>query len=291
MLQSILQAVRVICMLLASFMVLMILTLGIHPGALHAASEEELRPADEERIRAIDRCAEAMYQHALSGDIREARLELARLERLVTQTRFERVANIEGLEAFTSAILEAKRSFHAVQPSIDDHSAAISVRLAADALSHRTHPLWYRYRTALNEDIARIRNAYQTNNKAALTESLAELEHHYTIIRPAVLIHREPYIVERLDSLFTFIRNRIEDGGIRDQALLRGLVQLKELTDELFEERDRPTLLPILPVHNPWYWSVLVSAVIVAVLGYSGWLRYRSERDYHLVKRTGGGPI
>lgn len=243
-----------------------------------------------ERMKPIDECAESIYRHIQAGDIEAARLELTRLERLVTETSFQGVTGIEGLEALTSAIVEAKRAFHAVRPSSSTElAAAAAVRLAADALTHRHNPLWLRYESILEDDLVKLRNSYQLTDQQGMIKSLEQLERHYAVMRPAALISREPHLIEKIDSLFTFIRGRAEAEGPRDKALLTGFVQLKSAFDELFRPQDRPTLLVLLPLDNPWYWSLIFSLIILSVLIYWSWFRYRLVRDYVLVKRNGGG--
>jgi sporulation protein YpjB len=254
-----------------------------------AALAEESNEAAE-RMKPIDECAESMYRHIQAGDIEAARLELTRLERLVTETSFQGITGIEGLEALTSAIVEAKRAFHAVRPSEGAAlAAAAAVRLATDALTHRHNPLWLRYESILADDLVKLRNAYQLTDRQGVDKSLEQLERHYALVRPAALISREPHLIEKIDSLFTFIRGKAAAEGPRDKALLSGFVQLTSAFDELFQPQDRPALLMLLPLDNPWYWSLIFSLIILSVLIYWGWFRYRLERDYVLVKRNGGG--
>ncbi len=250
------------------------------------ASSPQAAVNDEQqrKLETFNRAAEDMYDKVNAGDIVAARNRLIQLGDLMTGIRFEGIASIEGVDALTDSIVSAKRVFNAVQFSMKDGKvAAAKIRLAADALTHANEPMWLQYYKVLNEDMKSLRSAATDKNAAKAKDAFDRMREHYQIIRPSVLINREPWQVEKADSLFAFMEKQLADA--KYDRMESGIAEFDALWRDLFMKRDAAAYVPIVEGKKPVGWSLGIGTVIFCALVYVAWRKFRYGRDYVIVPK------
>jgi sporulation protein YpjB len=226
--------------------------------------------------------AEALYQATAGGSGENVHRLLRETEVRFRSLPMQRIASAEGIEALANSIARMKRLTAAVSPDETKWpAAAAEIRLAADALAHPDKPVWHGYLSVLREDIGLIAMAIHEGDVARQAAGpLSRLKSHYGMIRTAALLHAEPYVAERADSVLRYAE-RVLGAQKPDPSLLNGLVgNLRDAMEGLFPQVGKNAYAPVAPLSGPpWGWSALMGSFIVTVLSWAGWQRYRHTEN------------
>lgn len=241
----------------------------------HSASPEQRK-----QVERLNASADEMYRDFMEGNIDKARAKLDELSTQMTEIRFAGIASVEGVGALTDAIIQAKRVFQSVQFSPEQgQAAAAKIRLATDALTHANQPMWLQYYKGMKDSAERLTQAVQARNKKEAAGQLDQLQARYDIIRPSLFISRKPSDVEKMDSLFAFVRGQLAQGDIDPQKMGSGLEHMQTTLDELFQRSDRAVYVPMIEKRAPLTWVLVLGSIIVAVLSFAAWRIFDFERN------------
>ncbi|GLI07220.1 hypothetical protein YDYSG_32500 [Paenibacillus tyrfis] len=232
------------------------------------------KPSAEQvqKIELLGQTAEELYQKAKQGDVPGSLMALQQLSDQIPKIRFEGLTSIEGMNALTRAVTDAKRVFNATSFKPEEGlMAAGKIRLAADALTHPHTPLWLQYDKLLSDDVSLLEKAATDKNRAEVRKGAALLDQHIGLIRPSLLISRSPTDVEKLDSLATFIKLQAQGEGELYRNVLNAVPPIRGLLDKLFLKRETTAYLPYPEQQNPILWIVTIGSVILASLAFAGW--------------------
>lgn len=261
------------------------------PGA---APETAPVATPQGRIRAFHDAAVALYEAVRRGDNREILRRLGEAENRLRELPLAEIRTAEGIEALAETVAEMKRAAVAVTPDQDRREkAAAALRLAADELAHPERPLWHQYRPLLADDIDRLEQLAKGARRLP-AEALAAYERlagHYRLIRTAALLRGEPWKVERGDAVLTYA-GRLIRAANPDPALIAGLfAPLREAMEGLFPpDPDAPPAAVPVYVPPPWGFSAAIGSLILTVLAWNGWRRFRFERARGARKNGPDGP-
>ncbi|WP_166239422.1 sporulation protein YpjB [Paenibacillus turpanensis] len=249
---------------------------------------------DQEQAAAVnwlDRTAQSFYRTASDGNAQEAREQLQLLESGIRKLRFEGVTSVEGMQALTTVVSDAKRTFNSADFNVDEGFVrAAQVRLAVDALTHKSQPMWHQYYKVMKDDVRGLEKALETPEAVQLRELIVNADNHYRIIRPSVLISKSPTEAETMDSLFKALHTFSTQENSKPEQLKPIVGQLSSEIDRLFGKgtSDKDAFAPVNPPASPFMLISIIGSIIVSVLTYVGYRRYQVERDFVQVK-TGRG--
>lgn len=269
---------------------ILVLIAGCNQGQRHeerfeqGANRVQISSQQKQMIEELNRKAEIVFQYVREDNPEQARVELHELGQLVSQMSFHGITNVEGIEALTHSIVEGKESLNAVQYEPQKSMyAAIQIRLAVDALKKSRNAMWLQYEKVFSEDVKRMRAAIDGNEREAMVSSFEQTKLHLSLIRPSLFIRREPAQVEAIDSLMQAMEQRIQ----QEQNLesIRPLIEhYATLMHEIFHEESDETFVTIEDVKaRPLLWSTIIGSLIISVLSYVAYRRYRYERDHFVV--------
>lgn len=215
-------------------------------------SQEQLQKAD-----LLNRTADDMYQKLLQGEVEDSRIVLQQLTDQISQIRYEGLTSAEGMTALTQTVTDAQRIFGLakVQPE-DRQIAAAKVRLAADALTHPTQPLWLQYYDRLQDDVTGVEQAAKSQRQSDLQSASSRLEHNYSIVQPSLVIGRMPSDVEKMDSLVAFVRSQSLLQGEPFDDVLNAVPAMRQMLDKLFMRQATTAYLPYPEPQNPILWTL-----------------------------------
>ncbi|MDR6549496.1 sporulation protein YpjB [Paenibacillus qinlingensis] len=245
-------------------------------------------PAQVERITFLNQIAEEMYTLTMSGQIPEARNKLIQLSDQIPKISFEGITSIEGLNALTETVTEAKRVYNAVNYSPTDGQVAVAkIRLATDALSHKNQPMWLQYDKVLRNDSQLLSQQVKANKQQEAIAEFSKLSQHIAIIHPSLTISRDAGSVEKLDSILVFLRTQVNTKPMPIKQIEGGIDHLNQVLDELFmKHKDALAYVPLTDPKQPIIWSLSMGVIIIGVLSYVGWQMYQSGRHIVPVKQT-----
>ena len=250
---------------------------GASYGMRAAKDSSSPDPAVREALDAFWRAAEKLYEAAVRGDAEHIQLLVRETDERLRALPMRQIASAEGVEALARSVARMKRAAASIQgPARDWQTPAAEIRLAADALAHPDKPMWHMYRDIVMEDIGRIAQALESGRQDPARAGLKSLEEHYGLIRTAILLHADPFVIERTDSVLRYAQ-RVLSADRPKPELLEGIVpSLRDAFGALFPSPSAGTMAYV-PAAGPggWAWPALFASVIVAVLTWAGWLRYR----------------
>ncbi|WP_040951161.1 sporulation protein YpjB [Gorillibacterium massiliense] len=246
----------------------------VPPGSVAVAGE------DVEKITALDKTASDLYRLIQSGSMAEAREKAKQLGSMATGTEFRGFTGIEGMKVLSDAILAVNRQLYAVQIFPDRAlAAARTVKLITDAMAHPEEPMWRQYIRPALDRISALRLAAEGNKPGEAAAILTDLYNRYDVFRSAVLVKGDPSEVEKIDSLFAFLKKQTGTGKF-DSAYTAALKELVSSFNALSgESKDRPAYLPLPYQDKPFYWPLTIGGVLLFTLGYVGWRMLRSGKN------------
>jgi sporulation protein YpjB len=278
---------RIVCAGIAIAVTFALLTAGgcaKQPGGPERAESPDREQM--QKLNLMDETAEEMYQLIRRGDVGEARSKLLALGSQVTHLRFEGVTSVEGLNAFTGLLSEAQKIYNAAQFSQEQGLiAAAKIRLAADALAHRDQPMWRQYGRVLLADLNRLTEALGRGEANQAAHAFGALSQHYEIVRPSLVISREPGEVEKTDSLLNALRQETEMPGMPSERTARLIDELHRTFGQMFGVKDALAPLPLAEPKQPIVWTLGIGTAIVAALSYVAWRMFGAERNIVTVHR------
>lgn len=230
---------------------------------------------------AIDQAAAALYKYAKEGNITEVRGRLAEIVQLFGNGSGQEGMSVEGIHAFSGAILDVQEAINAVSMSPEVViQAAASLRLAADVIAHPKEPLWQQYYKILYEDLKAVEDQFSKGSAAGFAASVQRLEHHYNTIRPAAMISMPPSSVNRTDSWLSFVKGAV--GNATDPAAVKStLTAGRETLNVLFgREKDAAAFAPFMLAADDETMGWLIGCVILLSLVYVGFRKYWGEQHF-----------
>jgi sporulation protein YpjB len=263
----------------------MLMTVGCSTGdqSKKTASHNE---EQAQKIARLDQLADEMYAKVMKGDILGSRESISKMGDQVAQIQFQGVTTLEGVNALTNTIEEAKRVFNAVKFSVDEGQiSAAKLRLAADALKSKSDPMWHQYYKLLQTSLEQLELSVQKQDKPVAYQASELLELHYQIIHPSLLISQSATDVEKMDSLVIFFKSQLSSDQPAYPDILKALPEARATVDKLFGKKEKPAYLPLVDDEKPFIWSIAMGSAILAALTYAGWRLSKKERTVIVVGR------
>ncbi|MEC0226923.1 sporulation protein YpjB [Paenibacillus alba] len=278
-------------MVATTLMLTIVATISAACGASTSTTGQAAKPIDTDQIQRVEflnQITDEMYKQTMDGQVVEARNKLQQISDQIPKIHFEGITSVEGLNALTETITQAKRVYNAAQYSSDEGQVAVAkLRLATDALTHKNQPMWLQYHKVLQNDALLLTQDIKSNKQAEALTDFGKMSQHIAIIHPALLISREASSVEKLDSVLVFLHKNISEKPMAARQLESGLTHLNQVLDELFlKNKDAIAFVPITDPRQPIIWSLGIGLIIVSVLSYAGWRMYHSGRSFVTVKPT-----
>lgn len=273
--------------ILLGFVLCLLAACGTNQHTVGQASKP-VDPVQVERIAFLNGIAEELYTLTMSGQVAEARSKLIQLSDQIPKISWEGITSIEGLNALTATVTDAKRVYNAVNYSPNEGQLVVAkIRLATDALSHKNQPMWLQYYKVLQNDTQLLSQHVKANKQQEAIEQFGKLSQHIAIIHPSLIISRDPSTVEKLDSLLVFLRTNVNTKPLPIRPLEAGIVNVNQLLDEIFmKHKDALAYVPLTDPNHPIIWSLSIGVIIIGVLSYAGWQMYQSGRHIVPVRQT-----
>lgn len=248
-------------------------------GAVAAAERRE-------QLAGLDKLAEQLFHEAESGGIQEARALLEQFAGLLSELPYGQYTTIEGQYALIQTVAEGRRLFNSVTLTADEAvAAAAKLRLAADALAHRNQPMWLERYPALNKEGAALKSAVERRSKPDAERALQRLQSHFLMIRPAALLSADEAAVEQADSLLAFFNRRLQADVPNYGELDEAAKHVAPTVDRLFGRMNSETVVPPVPGTSPVKPTLALAGIVILVLGYVGWRRYKAGQRVAFIGR------
>ncbi|NOU97529.1 hypothetical protein GC093_30530 [Paenibacillus sp. LMG 31456] len=246
------------------------------------------KPTQEQlqRVGLLNQAADDMYSKVMQGDYAGGRAILQQLGVQIPQISYEGITSVDGLNALTETVTEANKVFNSVRFSPEEGQiSAAKIRLATDALTHATQPMWLQYYKLLQEDMDQLEQAAKEQRKAGIQKGVLQFEQHISVIHPSLLISRELADVDKLDSLVSFVSGQARLEQENYKQITNILPTLRQHIDKLFMKKEATAYLPVIDQQNPIIWTLAIGSFIIAALAFAGWRLAKKDNGVIPVKR------
>jgi sporulation protein YpjB len=229
----------------------------------------------------LDRTASDIVRHVEEGSLEQALGLVGVMGRQLAELPWMERTSLEGAEGMIRSVVELKSLLTAVRPNLPEiRRAAVRVRLASDALLFREEPMWKQYEPAMRQELEKLRQAAVAGNERAIRQQYEALAAHALLIRPAAIISGREAEMNRLTSVLTALRGKLEDRLTDADQLMPLLGHADEALRELFAYGDKPAHAPVSRRLYPLVWSLLIGGYIVFVLFVVGKSKYAFDKGY-----------
>lgn len=262
--------------LLAVCLLAPVLAVGLGIGPVHAGftdgdsvNGETVDAQFMEKVLQLETCLQ-------NGQYVEARLLVLQLQQLFPRLSFAGRTGVEGIEAISETFVRLKQGLADVQlePESIDRAARQWI-LALDALMHPDAREQSRWKSRLEEQLARLNDVRQSGNASPDARSLELLQEGYDELRPALLV-RQPAVVGQLDALHQRMRQLSLGRTVSAEEWSEVLNPSAELYQQILRGKDRPAL--VQPLRAPFSRLTLgLAAFLILALSYTAWC-YRTFR-------------
>ncbi|MBA4496065.1 sporulation protein YpjB [Paenactinomyces guangxiensis] len=238
-----------------------------------AEASEEFQQESEKWSHTANQIVRLVEKKDLLG----ARSQLSILARQFSKSDLsDKNLSVEGIHVLSDVIIDMERNLNQVIPDEGKMVySATRLQIAFDAVSHSHQPLWQQYYSPLKQDVGQIQEEIRHNNRSSVQKAIDQMYDDYQMVRPALIVSKSPHTVQKVDSLVTFIRKQ-EDL----KKLQSSVKQLEALLQPLFfgSEKDVTAVSGPLEEVSLYTITLWVSGLIVMVLSYVSWRKYRAMR-------------
>ncbi|KQO17367.1 sporulation protein YpjB [Paenibacillus sp. Leaf72] len=241
----------------------------------------------EELLRRFEEAAHSLYKASYADNRQAGYKYVQQLERLVPQLE----TGIEGRPAGWAKLQQSIRAVSdellSKKQSVAWMEASARIHLTADAMLRPASGLWMQYERVMLEDVSRVRKAWKRpyeERANAARAAMDNLSAHLALVEgPAFMLRPEGRAAELQERIrYT---NVLLSAGPKDQAQAgrvdEALTQLGAAVSRLFTDKpqavvEEPALAPPASA-NPVSWTLLLGAIIMAVLAYKSWRKYKQQ--------------
>lgn len=257
-----------------------------------AHNHEEIATAEHDRaIKALELTADEIVKFVSEVKLEEALLRLQLLHKQLAEVKLLQYTSIEGAHGLFNAIVELKQRLVAIQPDLElCTKAAVIVRLGIDALHSDGERLWHQYYKPLSATLAQLEKQIKAGEGSKAIQTYEKLQYQYSIVAPSILIKHDPSQANLVQSLLKGLGNTLQASASNQTAINseQGIQLIQHLNRELaviFGQKDRTAFLAMPGPAERIYWSAIIGSLIVTMLAYVAWLKFRFNKGYVAVSR------
>ncbi|NIK67742.1 sporulation protein YpjB [Paenibacillus sp. BK720] len=234
----------------------------------------------------LDETAAALYEAAYTNNRQAGYKYVQQLDKLMNKSDIRQAGQAAGWKLMDESIASITYTLKNGKVTSDWLTAAARIHLTTDALLRPDHALWLQYEKVMLEDLERVNRSWnrQTDDGAiAARAAMNSFNQHLSRIEAAASMQRP---TERIDEL----RDRMQYTNVLLEAGMKGqtkqdwtdnsISDLEFSVNRLFDngqpQDEEPVVAPIGEAH-PISWILLLGAIIMAVLTYTGWRKYKQQ--------------
>ncbi|SFF05603.1 sporulation protein YpjB [Paenibacillus catalpae] len=234
----------------------------------------------------LDESAAALYQAAYLNNRQAGYKYVQQLEKLMSKSDIRQAGQAAGWELMEDSISSILFTLKNGRLTSDWLTAAARIQLTTDALLRPDHALWLQYEKVMLEDLERVNRSWnrQTGDGAiAARAAMNSFNEHLSRIEAAASMQRPAERINELRDRMHYTNVLLEAGmkGQTKQDWTDNSIQdlefsVNRLFDNGHSQEEEPVVAPI-GEPNPISWILLLGAIIMAVLTYTGWRKYKQQ--------------
>lgn len=254
----------------------------VHDRAVKGSTDVVKAVNGKEAAEQLERAAESLYGYVLEGDVTKVRQVTDEISRIFVSSSFEGLTSVEGINALSGVIIDLKAAVAAVKITPQEiETTAVKLRLAANSLNHPEQPIWLQYYKLVHEDLNAMENSGAVNDMAGWKTALGKLQTRYENIRPAVIVSRQPEVVNAFDSWLSYAAGILSSSQKIERTRLIEIVSYGQDAVRVMFGKDKNEQALSLPLsqHEFGVWGGLAASFIICSLAYVAYRKYRGENQ------------
>jgi sporulation protein YpjB len=232
--------------------------------------------------------AEETYDWESLNKISDTALQLAKQERFSESAqlleyfagKFEEIPidreyiSLDHFRTITSTHKNAQAVILDDKVSTEEKVRSLTkLRLVVDAMVSEHQPLWGSMETSILETFSQIKSDVEEGDNQSFQHDWNQFLSLYEIIYPSIQVDLDSQRVKRMDAHISVVEDRLFQ-EIPETSRVKQLVameeELKALFERVKEDEADPSLLWVM---------ISTGSVILLSLSYSGWRKYRGEKE------------
>ncbi|WP_190287503.1 sporulation protein YpjB [Paenibacillus darwinianus] len=230
---------------------------------------------------------EGFYQASIEGNRQLAYGYVLKIKSVAGDRELRSLGTKEGWKVLDERLNAAETLIERGEFAYTWREEAARLKLAVDALSRDRNALWRQYERLLREDLSRLRKAWQRGGKegdASAYAALDQLESHTLRLEAAAAFGAEPARVSLLKERIRYTEKLLQaaPGGpdSANRTLTEGsFMLLGDSVDRLFASDTARSAAVSASGHPSWQWAAMLAVIVLAGLFYTGWQKFRIDRD------------
>ncbi|MFS0722624.1 sporulation protein YpjB [Paenibacillus sp. 1P07SE] len=240
------------------------------------------------RTNELTEAAQALYHSAAQGNRQLVYQQVQQLRHKSARPELRASGQAEGWGEIDQMLGELTSGLQGASSAHEVRVASARLSLAFDALQSGPNAAWRSYYPLLREDISRLNKAWhrQTDDHASAALAAARgMREHYRMIEAAALLQQQPALVQTLDISIHYMITQLETAerdGLRHISVSHAIRSLSDDVDRMFQLSADSVPDPVIAIDRgkmPLRFIFMLGLMIVAVLLYAGWQRYKYDRD------------
>ena len=257
-------------------------------GAGIYASTDIWATAPEPLPDHLTEASQALYRSAAEGNRQVVYQQVQQLRQKAADPQIRSKGQAEGWREVDVMLGELTTGLQGASSVHELRLASARLSLAFDALSGGHEAAWRSYYPLIREDLSRLTKAWHRQTADYATAALAVtrgMREHYQMIEAAALFQQNPGLVRELDTSLHYIAVQLETAE-RDQqryaSVTQSIQSLSGTVDRLFQTPVDSIPDPAIIIDKgkmPLRFIFMLTFLIVAVLLYAGWQRFKYDRE------------
>lgn len=257
-------------------------------GAGIYAATEIRATASQPRPDQLTEASQALYRSAAEGNRQVVYQQVQQLRQKAAHPQIRSKGQAEGWLEVDVMLAELTTGLQGVSSTHELRVASARLSLAFDALNGGHEALWRSYYPLIRDDVNRLNKAWhrQTSDYASAALAVTRgMREHYRMIEVAALFQQQPEMVRELDASIDHIAVQLasaEQDQMRYASVSRSIQSLAYAVDRLFLTPADTVADPVIFIDKgkmPLRFALIMAVLIIAVLLYAGWQRFKYDRD------------
>ncbi|MEY4479950.1 MAG: hypothetical protein RLZZ267_628 [Bacillota bacterium] len=238
--------------------------------------------SQKDQVRQLNQTAKQLLITVQAKQPAQALKNIEALKGQLLALKYEGLTTIEGIQSLFAAVTRLQQTLLHVKPNfIQWENAAKSVVLAIDVLSHQAQPLWLSYEQKVSKSFHSLMQSAKQQNKVTIYQNWNEFKTVVALITPALEVQAKPNALDQWRAIQRYLQVRMEQTPIDFNGIIRIENEMNKLIRAIFNQ-DLHALANIVVFQNEhfhtWtYWSISIGAVILTVLTYVGYRKFKYQ--------------
>lgn len=237
-----------------------------------------------DKLETLEGLAAGFYLASVESNRQLAYAYVTKLKAMARLPELRAIGEPAGWERIDQLLAASARALNRNVSAGEWREEAARLKLAVDALAPGRHSLWLQYELLFREDLDRLQKAWArggTSGAEAASAAMVQLKAHIDRMEAAASVGQSPQRIRLLQERIRYTSTLLaaaERGEANPRLVEGSFVLLADAADRVFETPGRPAAAMVAGEPQTG-WMVMLAVIVLSVLTYNGWRKFRHDRD------------